>query len=87
MRWLAAAILLMVPVFAQTRLTLDQLRSFLKSSVDLHQSDKQVADYLKKSKLTHRLVASIISPNAIISTRMRADCSMTLSVASAKGII
>ena len=55
MRWLAAAILLVVPVFAQMRLTLDQLRSFLKSSVDLHQPDKQVADYLKKSKLTHRL--------------------------------
>lgn len=55
MRWLAAAILLVVPMFAQTRMTLDQLRSFLKSSVDLHQPDRQVADYLKKSKLTHRL--------------------------------
>jgi hypothetical protein len=42
---------------AQTRMSVDQLRSFLKSSVDLHQPDKQVAEYLKKSKLTQRLSA------------------------------
>ncbi|MFN0106409.1 MAG: hypothetical protein ACKV2U_30500 [Bryobacteraceae bacterium] len=55
MRWLAVVLLLTVPALAQMRMTTDQLRAFLKSSVDLHQSDKQVADYLKKSKLTQRL--------------------------------
>lgn len=49
--------LLAVPAVAQMRMTVDQLRSFLKSSVDLHQSDKQVADYLKKAKLSQRLEA------------------------------
>jgi hypothetical protein len=55
MRWLAVVLLLAVPVMAQMRMTVDQLRAFLKSSMDLHQSDKQVSDYLKKSKLTQRL--------------------------------
>jgi hypothetical protein len=55
MRWLVAVFLLAVPLAAQMRLTVDQLRAFLKSSVDLHQSDKQVSEYLKKSKLTQRL--------------------------------
>ncbi|HEU0122810.1 MAG TPA: hypothetical protein VFQ91_19925 [Bryobacteraceae bacterium] len=57
MRRLAIAFLLTVPAWAQTRMTLEQLRSFLKSSVDLHQPDKQVADFLKKSKLTQKLEA------------------------------
>jgi hypothetical protein len=55
MRFLAVAILLALPALAQVRLTVDQLRAFLKSSVDLHQADKQVAGYLKKSTLTQRL--------------------------------
>jgi len=42
---------------AQTRMSVDQLRSFLKSSVDLHQPDKNVAEFLKRSKLTQRLSA------------------------------
>jgi hypothetical protein len=57
MRWLAVVLLFSATAFAQTRMTVEQLRSFLKSSVDLHQPDKQVADYLKKSKLTQRLEA------------------------------
>lgn len=57
MRRLALALLLTVPAWAQTRMSLEQLRSFLKSSVDLHQPDKQVADFLKKSKLTQKLEA------------------------------
>lgn len=55
MRWAAVLLFLAVPALAQMRMTVDQLRAFLKSSVDLHQPDKQVADYLKKSKLTQRL--------------------------------
>jgi len=55
MRWLAIFLLLAAPGWAQTRMTVDQLRSFLKSSVDLHHPDRQVADFLKKSKLTQKL--------------------------------
>src|SRR5262245_18806891 len=40
---------------AQQRLTVEQLLSFLRSSIKLKQDDKQVADYLKKVKLTNRL--------------------------------
>jgi len=50
-----AVLLLSVSAFAQTRMTVDQLRSFLKSSADLHHPDKTVADFLKKAKLTQRL--------------------------------
>ena len=57
MRWFVFLLLAAVSAFGQTRLTLDQLRTFLKSSVDLHHQDKQVADFLKKSKLTQRLEA------------------------------
>ncbi|MBM3786893.1 MAG: hypothetical protein FJW30_21250 [Acidobacteria bacterium] len=55
--WFRLTLLLALAATAdgQSRLTLDQLRSFLKSSVDLHQPDKQVAEYLKKAKLTQRL--------------------------------
>jgi hypothetical protein len=54
---MAILVLAALPVVAQTRMSVDQLRSFLKSSVDLHQPDKQVADFLRKSKLTQRLDA------------------------------
>lgn len=59
MRWLAVLILLAGAASGQTRMTVDQLRSFLKSSVDLHQPDKQVAAFLKKSKLTQRFDAAL----------------------------
>lgn len=55
MRLAVVVLLLACSLAAQTRMSLDQLRAFLKSSVDLHQDDKKVADFLKKSKLTHRL--------------------------------
>ncbi len=58
MRWLAVLLLLAVPAMAQTRLTVDQLRAFLKSSVDLHHPDKQVADFLRKSKITQKIDAA-----------------------------
>lgn len=47
--------LLALTLAAQTRMSVEQLRGFLKSSVDLHQPDKAVAGYLKKTKLTNRL--------------------------------
>lgn len=40
---------------AQSRMSVERLREFLRSSVDLHQPDKQVAKYLKSTKLTNRL--------------------------------
>jgi hypothetical protein len=40
---------------AQTALIIDQLTSFVKSSVQLKQSDRQVADYLRGVKLRYRL--------------------------------
>ena len=40
---------------AETAMTVDQLVGFIKSSVKLHQPDKQVADYLHHVRLTNRL--------------------------------
>ncbi|MGH9666113.1 MAG: hypothetical protein ACRD9L_16940, partial [Bryobacteraceae bacterium] len=40
---------------AQMTMSVEQLKSFLQSSVQLKQSDKQVASYLKKVKLSERL--------------------------------
>jgi hypothetical protein len=42
---------------AQTKLTVAQLVSFVKSSIELHHPDRQVAEYLKKVTLTNRLDA------------------------------
>ncbi len=40
---------------AQTRLTIEQLISFIRSSIELKHPDKQVAGYLKKVQLSERL--------------------------------
>jgi hypothetical protein len=42
-------------LLAQVAMTVGQLKSFLKSSVDLRHPDRQVAEYLKKVRLTERL--------------------------------
>jgi hypothetical protein len=47
-------------LFAQMRMTVDQLRAFVQSSKQLGHSDKQVADYLKKVKLVNQLDDSAI---------------------------
>ncbi|MFN9893163.1 MAG: hypothetical protein ACK58M_08010, partial [Acidobacteriota bacterium] len=47
--------LLALTLAAQTRMSVEQLRGFLKSSIELHHPDKSVAGYLKKTKLTNRL--------------------------------
>ncbi len=53
----AAAMVLAACLYAgaQTALTIDQLMSFVKSSVQLKQPDRQVADYLRGVKLSYRL--------------------------------
>ena len=45
---------------AQMRITVDQLVSFIKSSVELKHDDKQVAAYLKRVRLTNRLTEDVI---------------------------
>jgi hypothetical protein len=53
-RVLAAALLLSVAACAQT-ISLDQLRSFIETSMKQKLTDKQVANYLKTVKLSQRL--------------------------------
>ncbi len=45
---------------AEVRLTVDQLVSFITSSIQLGHSDKRVADYLKNVILTERLDARVV---------------------------
>jgi len=40
---------------AQMKMTADQVFAFIKSSIQLHHDDRQVAEYVKKIKLTDRL--------------------------------
>ncbi len=50
-----AAVLFCLPSVAQTQLTVAQLVSFVKSSVQLGHQDKSVAEYLRKTVLLNRL--------------------------------
>lgn len=47
--------LICVSASAQMKLTIDQLVSFVKSSIELKHEDKRVAEYLKKVRLANRL--------------------------------
>jgi hypothetical protein len=47
--------LLSVAAYGQREMTVPQLISFIKSSVQLHTPDRQVADYVHKLKLTNKL--------------------------------
>lgn len=47
--------LLSVAAYGQREMTVAQLISFIKSSVQLHTPDRQVADYVHKIKLTNKL--------------------------------
>src|SRR5215831_1609618 len=47
-------------LWAQARLSVDQLVSFVRSSIELKHPDKQVAAYLLKLKLSERLDARTI---------------------------
>ena len=55
--WAAAllAITLTILSLAQMKMTVSQLKGFVRSSVQLKHDDKRVADYLKKVTLTERL--------------------------------
>ncbi|MEX2260483.1 MAG: hypothetical protein WD696_00955 [Bryobacteraceae bacterium] len=59
-RLTAVALALCLTAAAQTTLNVDQLVSFVKSSIQLRHPDKQVANYLSKLKLSERLSASIV---------------------------
>ena len=45
---------------AQMRLTIEQLKEFVRSSVVLHHDDRKVAEYLKKVKLANQLDAATV---------------------------
>lgn len=45
---------------AEMRMTVEQLKEFVRSSVALHHDDRGVAEYLKKVKLSNRLEASTV---------------------------
>src|ERR1700684_2188814 len=47
--------LVAVAAYGQREMTVAQLVSFIKSSVQLHTPDRQVADYVHKIKLTNKL--------------------------------
>lgn len=51
----AIALLLCLPAAAQMKMTVGQLKSMLRSSIQLNHPDKQVADYVKNIRLTERL--------------------------------
>jgi hypothetical protein len=55
MRRFLAALVFCACLLAQMKMTVAQLRAFIKSSIQLQHDDKQVADYLKKVHLTERL--------------------------------
>jgi hypothetical protein len=54
-RYALALLLSAVVSPAQLKLTVDQLMTFIKSSIELRHEDRRVADYLKKVRLTERL--------------------------------
>jgi hypothetical protein len=47
--------LIPLALYAQGKMTLEQLKGFVKSSVDNHLPDKQIADYLHKVQLSNQL--------------------------------
>src|SRR5436305_14640409 len=54
-RVVALALAVSLTGIAQMRMSVEQLLSFLRSSIQLKQDDRQVADYVKKIKLSNRL--------------------------------
>src|SRR5579863_1156001 len=69
---------LSVAATAQMSMTVDQLVSFIKSSVQLKQDDRKVADYVKKIKLSNKLDARTVEtlqgmgagPQTVIALRL-----------------
>lgn len=54
-RILLAVLLLTAPVFAQRQMTAAQLTGFVKSSVEQHINDKDIADLLKRTHVTEKI--------------------------------
>jgi len=63
-RWraqLSLLVVLTIGMEAQSKLTVEQLVSFVKSSVQLRHDDRQIAAYIKKNvKLSNRLDARMV---------------------------
>jgi hypothetical protein len=59
-RALLLAVLLLTAGFAEVRMSVQQLRSFIESSSKLGHSDRQVAGYLKDVSLTQRLEPGVV---------------------------
>ena len=84
-RFAALAFAFSLAVSAQINLSVDQLVAFLRSSIQLKQPDKQVAEYVKKVRLANRLDERLVEelqgqglgPKTV-------DALHTLSEASAK---
>jgi len=78
--------LLAAPAAAQLKLNIQQLTSFIESSIKLKQEDKRVAEYVKKVQLTERLDDRTIEvwqgkglgPKTVEALRNLVDASQTL---------
>jgi hypothetical protein len=90
MRWKLALLLLGASIWlpAQTKLTVEHLVSFIRSSVQLKLPDKQVAAYLEKVTLTERLADRTIEelqgqgglgPKTLAALHALRDASQTLA--------
>ena len=55
-----AAVFAFCLITSAQSLTVEQLVKFVQSSKTLKQSDKQLADYLLKTKLTERLDSGVV---------------------------
>src|SRR5712692_1415560 len=60
LRLILALILATVAVYAQRQMTVAQLVTFLKSSIQMKNDDRQVADFVRKVRLTNKLDARTI---------------------------
>jgi hypothetical protein len=89
MRLLVAAALVVTLYAAETRLTVEQLYSFIKSSVRLKHPDRQVASFLQNVKMAERLDDRTIEdlqgygagPRTLAALRTLRDASSSLPVA------
>jgi hypothetical protein len=60
LRGFALFLLLSATAFAQRQMTVAQLVTFLDSAIRMRQEDRQVADFVRKVKLTNRLDARVV---------------------------
>src|SRR5690349_11703561 len=54
-RWMLLVLCAGLALGAEMRMTIEQLKEFVRSSIALHHPDRGVAEYLKKVKLTNQL--------------------------------